>query len=66
MNERARLTEIEVAESRSRRLAAMRLQEIEGNPLGAEQVAMFEREGWSFERRREHLLRRVRGRVAAE
>ncbi|MBU6472885.1 MAG: hypothetical protein KGQ94_09535 [Alphaproteobacteria bacterium] len=38
---------------------AMRLQEIECNPLSAEDVAMFEmfeREGWSHERRRAHIL----------
>lgn len=49
---------------------AAHLQSIEGNPLTAEEVAMFEmfeREGWSQERRRAHILRRIegRGRVAA-
>ena len=49
---------------------AAHLQAIEGNPLTAEQIAMFEmfeREGWSPERRRAHILRRIesRGRVAA-
>ncbi len=49
---------------------AAHLQEIEGNPLTAEEIAtfeMFEREGWSPERRRAHILRRVgdRGCVAA-
>ena len=47
------------AEARRPRLAAARLQEIEGNPLDAEDVAlfeMFEREGWSHERRRAHIL----------
>jgi hypothetical protein len=37
----------------------MRLQEIEGNPLSADQVAMFEmfeREAWTHERRRAYLL----------
>jgi hypothetical protein len=47
------------APSRRKRLAeAMRLQEIENNPLDAEDVAlfeMFEREGWSQERRLEYL-----------
>ena len=43
---------------------------IEGNPLTAEEIAMFEmfeREGWSPERRRVHILRRIqdRGRIAA-
>ena len=49
---------------------AVHLQAIEGNPLTAEEIAMFEmfeREGWSPERRRAHILRRIedRGRVAA-
>ncbi len=49
---------------------AAHLQSIEGNPLTAEEIAMFEmfeREGWSPERRRVHILRRIedRGRVAA-
>ena len=46
------------------------MQAIEGNPLTAEEIAMFEtfeREGWSPERRRAHIARRVedRGRAAA-
>ena len=49
---------------------AAHLQAIEGNPLSAEEIAMFkmfEREGWSPERRRTHIARRIRdrGRVAA-
>ena len=49
---------------------AAHLHAIEGNPLTAEEIAMFEmfeREGWSPERRRAHILRRIegRGRVAA-
>ena len=49
---------------------AAHLQAIEGNPLTAEEIAMFEmfeREGWSPERRRAHILRRIedRGRAAA-
>ena len=49
---------------------AAHLQAIEGNPLTAEEIAMFEmfeRERWSPERRRIHILRRIedRGRVAA-
>ena len=49
----------DAAASRERRLAAARLQEIEGNPLDAEGLAMFEmfeREGWSHERRRACIL----------
>jgi hypothetical protein len=45
----------------------MRLQEIEGNPLNAEQIAMFEmfeREGWSEARCLEHVIRRARKRAA--
>jgi hypothetical protein len=55
-------------EARKRRLAAMRLQEIEGNPLSADQVAMFEmfeREAWTPERRRAYILAKAR-RSAAE
>ena len=54
-----RLTKDEIAEARLRRLEAMNLQAIEGNPLDAEDVAMFEmfeREGWSHERRRAYIL----------
>ncbi len=48
-----RLTADEVAATRLQRLAAMQLQAIEGNPLDAEDIAMFEmfeRENWSHER----------------
>jgi hypothetical protein len=41
---------------------AMHLQALEGNPLDAEQVAMFEmfeREGWSEERCIDYLRQRV-------
>ncbi len=44
---------------RDRRIAAARLQEIEGNPFTADEIAMFEmfeREGWSHERRRAYIL----------
>lgn len=53
------LSETEVIAARKRRLAAMRMQEIEGNPLSAEDVAMFEmfeRERWSHARRRAYIL----------
>jgi hypothetical protein len=62
MNDVSRLSPSEVAQARERRLAAMRLQEIEGNPLSAEQVAMFEmfeREAWPHDRRRAYLLARA-------
>lgn len=45
--------EVSLDEARERRLEAMHLQEIEGNPLDADDIAMFEmfeREGWSHER----------------
>jgi hypothetical protein len=48
-----RLTDEEVAVARQRRLVGMKLQEIESNPLDAEQIAMFEmfeRERWPHER----------------
>jgi hypothetical protein len=48
-----RLSPKEIAEARQRRLEAMNLQVIEGNPLDAEDIAMFEmfeREGWDDER----------------
>jgi hypothetical protein len=52
--------------ARQRRLVAMRLQEIEGNPLSADEVAMFEmfeREGWTDERRRAYILSKVGARA---
>ena len=55
----------DLAAERQRRLDAMHLQELEGNPLTAEEVAMFEmfeREGWSHERCRSYILERVRRR----
>ena len=55
----ARLSPEEVAEARERRLVAMHLQEIEGNPLDADDIAMFEmfeREAWSHERCIAHIL----------
>jgi len=48
-----KLTAAELAGAKERRLEAMRLQEIESNPIDADDVAMFEmfeREGWSHER----------------
>ena len=47
---------------------AAHLQAIEGNPLTVEEIAMFEmfeRGQWSPERRRAHIVRRIRARVAA-
>ncbi len=65
----AKLSKAETAAARERRLQAMAMQEIEGNPLDAEQIAMFEmfeREGWSHERRLEHVLARARRRAGAK
>ena len=54
-----KLETAEVEDARRRRLSAMRMQEIEGNPLSVAEVAMFEmfeREAWSHERRRAYIL----------
>ncbi len=51
------------AQAVARRLEAMRLHEIEGNPLDEEQIArfdMFEREGWSHEKCTAYLLELAR------
>lgn len=61
--EDATLNEAELAKAIRRRLEAMALQAIEGNPLSAEDAAlfeMFERERWSHDRRRAYLLARAR------
>ena len=55
-----RLSPQEIAAARQRRLEAMNLQAIEGNPLDEEDVAMFEmfeREGWDDERCIAYILR---------
>jgi hypothetical protein len=65
---KTRLSPAEVEAARKRRLAAMRLQEIEGNPLSAEDVAMFEmfeREAWTHEQCRAYILAQT-SRLAAE
>jgi hypothetical protein len=62
------LSPTEVAEARKRRLIAMHLQEIEGNPLSADQIEMFEmfeREAWTQEERLAYLHAKVRS-LAAE
>jgi hypothetical protein len=56
-----RLSKSEVAELRKLRLEAMNLQEIEGNPFDAEDIAMFEmfeREGWDDDKCRAYILAR--------
>ncbi|MDP3855152.1 hypothetical protein [Phenylobacterium sp.] len=58
----------EVAVANLRRLAAANLQAIEGNPLTADDVEMFEmfeRERWSHDRRRAYILAQA-NRLAAE
>jgi hypothetical protein len=63
----ARLSAEEIAAARQRRLEAMHLQEIEGNPLDAEDIAMFEmfeREGWDDERRVAFILAKFRAAAA--
>jgi hypothetical protein len=50
---------VEGLNPRANRLEMQHLQGIEGNPLTADEIAMFEmfeREGWSHERRRAHIL----------
>jgi len=47
---------------------AMHLQALEGNPLDAEDMAMFdmfEREGWSHERRRAYIINQAKLRMVA-
>jgi hypothetical protein len=63
MIDTSRLSPSEVEGTRKRRLVAMRLQEIEGNPLTPDEVAMFEmfeREAWPHERSRAYILAKVR------
>lgn len=53
------------AERRQRRLEAIKLQEIEGNPLTPEEIAMFEmfdREGFTDEQRHAYILDRINSR----
>ena len=51
--------EFSLTKLRAPRLVAMRLHEVEGNPLSPDQIAMiemFERENWSADRRRAYIL----------
>ena len=53
-----KLSRAAVAKRRKLRLEAMNLQAIEGNPLDAEDIAMFEmfeREGWDDDRCRAYI-----------
>jgi hypothetical protein len=64
-----RLPEEEVAAARERRLIGQKLQELEGNPLSAEDIAMFEmfeRERWPHERRRAFILEQARAKAAID
>lgn len=52
----------DAAAATERRLVAMHLQSMEDNPLDADDVAMFEmfeREGWSPERRLDHIRKKA-------
>ena len=54
-----RLTAEQIEAAQARRFEAMHLQKIEGNPLDAEDIAMFEmfeRKRWSHERCRAYIL----------
>ncbi len=53
------LSAVEVEAAKVRRLEAMHLQVIEGNPLDSQQTTMFEmfeREAWTHEHRLDHIL----------
>ena len=61
------MTQTDTRRRQKRLQEAVRLQEIEGNPLDEEQIAMFhmfEREGWSDEQRLAHLRERAHRRAA--
>jgi len=61
------LTDEELALAIQRRKGGMTLHEIEGTPLDAEQVAMFEmfeRERWSHEKRRAYIAERWKRRLS--
>jgi len=58
MGKDAKLSSLEIAAVKHRRLEAMKMQELEGCPLRPQDVAMFEmfeREGWSFQKRETYL-----------
>ncbi len=65
---RANLSASEIEQARKRRLDAVHSQELEGNPLTPDEIAMFEmfeREAWPHEKCRAYILARV-GAQAAE
>lgn len=58
----------QLAAAKSRRLEAMHVQEIEGNPLDAADVAMFEmfeREKWSPDQCRAYIVAQARATAPA-
>ncbi len=64
-----KLTDEQVAEAKLRRLEAMHVQEIEGNPLDAEDIAMFEmfeREKWSHEKCIAYITAQICGESVSE
>ena len=64
-----RLSPEAIAAARLRRFEAMKLQEIEGNPLDAGDIAMFEmfeREGWDRERCIAYILAQARADAPAK
>lgn len=69
MENQKTLSTKEVDEAKARRLVAMHLQEIEGNPLDAAEVAMFEmfeREAWPHERRLAYIKERAQAAALAQ
>lgn len=68
-NEPKKLSLKEVADARARRMNIQHLQQIEGNPLDGEQIAMFEmfeRERWNHDQRLEYILARARKSAAEQ
>jgi hypothetical protein len=66
MDEKVKMSLEDVAIARERRFEAMRLQEIEGNPLSTEDVEMFEmfeRERWPHEKCLEYLRQQTKQRL---
>ena len=67
MGEEDKLSAEEVQAAKARRRDAMALAEIDGNPLmlaDTELFELYEREGWSHERRRADLLERAQRMIA--
>lgn len=67
MSETKSLTDEQIAAARQRRAEAIRLQEIEGNPLTDADKAMFEmfdRERWPHEKRIAYITARAKDKAA--